>query len=57
MNTLNSVSKKSGAKQKTDRTIEQYPDIASFYIYYMERHWIIEKKPLEISFRYDSARK
>jgi CRP-like cAMP-binding protein len=36
---------------------ERYPDIASFYIHYMERHWIIEKEPLEISFRYDSARK
>jgi CRP-like cAMP-binding protein len=36
---------------------EQCPDIASFYIHYMERHWIIEKEPLEISFRYDSARK
>jgi hypothetical protein len=23
----------------------------------MERHWIVEKEPLEISFRYDSALK
>src|ERR1700676_1433389 len=29
---------------------EQYRDIASFYIHYMERHWISEKEPLEISF-------
>ena len=36
---------------------EQHGDIASFYIHYIERHWIIEKEPLEISFRYDSARK
>jgi CRP-like cAMP-binding protein len=36
---------------------EQFRDIASFYIRYMERHWIIEKEPLEISFRYDSALK
>ncbi len=37
------------------KLIEQYRDIASFYIRYMERHWIIEKEPLEISFRHDSA--
>jgi CRP-like cAMP-binding protein len=36
---------------------ERCPDVASFYIHYMERHWIIEKEPLEVSFRYDSARK
>jgi CRP-like cAMP-binding protein len=36
---------------------EQYNDIASFYIRYMERHWIIEKEPLEISFRHDTALK
>jgi CRP-like cAMP-binding protein len=33
----------------------QHNDIASFYIRYMERHWIIEKEPLEISFRHDTA--
>jgi CRP-like cAMP-binding protein len=32
-----------------------YPDIAAFYIVYMERHWIIEKEPLEIAFRHDDA--
>lgn len=36
---------------------EQHSDIASFYIHYMERHWIIEKEPLEISFRHDTALK
>jgi CRP-like cAMP-binding protein len=36
---------------------EQYRDIASFYIHYMERHWIVEKEPLEISFRRDTALK
>jgi CRP-like cAMP-binding protein len=36
---------------------EQYRDIASFYIHYMERHWIVEKEPLEISFRRDIALK
>lgn len=34
---------------------EQYRDIARFYMHYMERHWIIEKEPLEISFRHDTA--
>lgn len=32
-----------------------YPDIAAFYIGYMERHWIIEKEPVEIAFRHDDA--
>ena len=33
-----------------------HPEIAAFYIRYMERHWIVEKEPLEISFRIDDAR-
>jgi CRP-like cAMP-binding protein len=33
-----------------------YPDIASFYIKYIELHWIIEKEPLEISLRNDTAK-
>jgi CRP-like cAMP-binding protein len=36
---------------------EQHSDIASFYIRYMERHWILEQEPLEISFKYDTALK
>ncbi|PSL46291.1 CRP-like cAMP-binding protein [Chitinophaga niastensis] len=36
---------------------EKYLDIAAFYIRYMEIHWIIEKEPLEISFRHDTAKK
>ncbi len=31
-------------------------DIAAFYINYIELHWIIEKEPLEISFREDTAK-
>lgn len=34
---------------------EQHLDIAAFYIRYMERHWIVEKEPLEVSFRNDTA--
>jgi CRP-like cAMP-binding protein len=37
--------------------VRDHPDIAAFYIRYMERHWIIEKEPLEISFRKDDARR
>jgi CRP-like cAMP-binding protein len=33
-----------------------HPDIALFYIRYMEQHWIIEKEPLEISMRADTAK-
>jgi CRP-like cAMP-binding protein len=33
-----------------------HPDIAAFYINYIELHWIIEKEPLEISFREDTAK-
>lgn len=35
---------------------EKHRDLAAFYIRYMELHWVIEKEPLEISFRYDSAK-
>lgn len=35
---------------------EKHQDIAAFYIRYIELHWIIEKEPLEISFRYDTAK-
>lgn len=33
-----------------------YPDIARFYIRYMERHWIIEKEIGEISLKYQTAK-
>lgn len=35
---------------------EKHADLAAFYIHYMELHWIIEKEPLEISFRHDNAK-
>lgn len=37
--------------------VAAYPDIATFYIRYMERHWVIEKEPDEIAFRHDDAMK
>jgi len=39
------------------KLVAQYLDIALFYIRYNEQHWIIEKEPLEISFRTDTANK
>ncbi|OJV13039.1 MAG: cyclic nucleotide-binding protein [Dyadobacter sp. 50-39] len=35
---------------------EKHHDLAAFYIRYLELHWVIEKEPLEISFRYDNAK-
>ncbi|MBN9382133.1 MAG: Crp/Fnr family transcriptional regulator [Chitinophagaceae bacterium] len=35
---------------------EKLPEIAGFYIRYLELHWVIEKEPLEISFRLDTAK-
>jgi CRP-like cAMP-binding protein len=37
------------------KLVARHPDIAAFYIRYMEQHWIIEKEPMEISLRHDSA--
>lgn len=37
------------------KLVEQYNDIALFYIKYIEQHWIIEKEPLEIALRNDTA--
>ena len=42
--------------QEFKKLTETYADIAAFYIRYMELHWIIEKEPLEISFRHDTAK-
>ena len=39
------------------KLVEQRSDIANFYIRYIERHWIVEKEPLEISLRYETAQK
>ncbi|MHA4836553.1 Crp/Fnr family transcriptional regulator [Sphingopyxis sp. MSC1_008] len=37
--------------------VRDHPAIAAFYVNYIERHWIVEKEPLEISFRNDDARR
>ena len=43
--------------RKFKSLVRDYPEIAAFYIAYMERHWIVEKEPLEVSFRTDDARR
>ena len=37
------------------KLVSTYKDVAEFYIRYIEKHWIIEKEPYEISLRHDSA--
>ncbi len=37
------------------RMVASYPDVAAFYIKYMEQHWIVDKEPYEISLRHDAA--
>jgi CRP-like cAMP-binding protein len=37
------------------KLVVEFPDIAAFYIRYLERHWVIEKEPDEIAFRHDDA--
>ena len=39
------------------RLFHDFPDLALFYIAYNDRHWIIEKEPLEITFRTETAAK
>lgn len=38
------------------KLVSTYNDIATFYIRYLEQHWVIDKEPYEISLRSDSAR-
>ena len=37
------------------RLVAAYRDVAEFYIRYMEQHWVIEKEPLEVVLRTDTA--
>ena len=37
------------------KLVDSYHDLALFYINYLEKHWVIEKEPLEIAFRTDTA--
>ncbi len=38
------------------KLVNEYNDIAAFYIKYMEVHWVIEKEPFEISLRHFDAK-
>ncbi|MGS2765172.1 Crp/Fnr family transcriptional regulator [Sinomicrobium sp. M5D2P9] len=38
------------------KLVSTYRDVAEFYIRYMERHWVIDKEPYEISLRNDLAK-
>jgi CRP-like cAMP-binding protein len=35
---------------------QRYKEVADFYIHYIEKHWIVEKEPDEISFRQDTSK-
>lgn len=37
------------------KLVLKYPDVAEFYINYMERHWIIEKEPFEVAMKNETA--
>jgi CRP-like cAMP-binding protein len=37
------------------KLVDKHEDLAAFYIRYMEKHWIVEKEPEEISLRHDTA--
>jgi CRP-like cAMP-binding protein len=37
------------------RLTKMYPDLADIYIRYLEIHWVIEKEPVEIALRYETA--
>ncbi len=37
------------------KLVDTHHDLALFYINYLEKHWIVEKEPLEIAFRTDTA--
>jgi CRP-like cAMP-binding protein len=39
------------------KLVLKYRDIAEFYINYLERHWVIEKEPLEVAMKNDTAAK
>jgi CRP-like cAMP-binding protein len=39
------------------KLVSKYRDVAEFYINYLERHWVIEKEPLEVAMKNDTAAK
>lgn len=38
------------------KLVANFDDVATFYIRYLEQHWVIDKEPYEVSLRSDSAK-
>lgn len=38
------------------KLVSTFGDVATFYIRYLEQHWVIDKEPYEVSLRSDSAK-
>ncbi|MCE4064626.1 Crp/Fnr family transcriptional regulator [Chryseobacterium gleum] len=37
--------------------LKKYHDLALFHIYYLEKNWVVNKEPLEVSLKYETAKK
>ncbi|MBB6330235.1 CRP-like cAMP-binding protein [Chryseobacterium sediminis] len=37
--------------------LEKYHDLALFHMYYLEKNWVVKKEPLEVSLKYETAKK
>ncbi|TLX26972.1 Crp/Fnr family transcriptional regulator [Chryseobacterium indologenes] len=37
--------------------LEKYHDLALFHTYYLEKNWVVKKEPLEVSLKYETAKK
>jgi len=37
--------------------LEKHHDLALFHIHYLEKNWVVKKEPLEVSLKYETAKK
>ncbi|WP_343687072.1 Crp/Fnr family transcriptional regulator [Chryseobacterium gleum] len=37
--------------------LKKYHDLALFHMYYLEKNWVVNKEPLEVSLKYETAKK
>ncbi|WP_336702368.1 Crp/Fnr family transcriptional regulator [Chryseobacterium indologenes] len=37
--------------------LEKHHDLALFHMYYLEKNWVVNKEPLEVSLKYETAKK
>ncbi|SIQ09181.1 Crp/Fnr family transcriptional regulator [Chryseobacterium sp. RU33C] len=37
--------------------LEKHHDLALFHLYYLEKNWVLKKEPLEVSLKYETAKK